>query len=150
MLRWVSGFVLATVVGVVGSLSPLSGCDSQSCTEAGCDHMATVTLPSGALSGAYDLLLEFEGMDTLSARCSDPAAPETADNPEGLACDGNTFTLEGTEAAARTVFVTITDPDTGDVLIPRTEVRLEAVDELRPNGPDCPPVCFVRNGDLRG
>ena len=146
MLRWITVFAVAMVVG---SLSPLSGCDSQSCTEAGCDHMATVTLPAGAVSGAYDLLLEFEGMDTVSARCSDSAAPETADNPDGIACDGSTFTLEGTEAAARTVFVTITDPDSGDAIVPRTEVRLEAVDELRPNGPDCPPVCFVRNGDLK-
>ncbi|MEM6992893.1 MAG: hypothetical protein AAF721_20425 [Myxococcota bacterium] len=135
--------VLATTV--------LSSCDgSAACTEIGCDHQAVVTFPAGLVAAAYDIALSFPDGNTLSARCSDPGAPELADNPEGLSCDLGGFELIGDEASARSVVVTITATETGDVLLAPTEVRLEFTDEVRPNGPDCEPVCFVRNGQVTG
>lgn len=138
--------VLAAVAMLVLGFG--AGCDDQSCSLADCDHAATVTFPAGLAAGPYDLALAFDGGETLAARCADPGAPELADNPEGLTCDAGGFTLTGSAAGNRTVRVTISDTDSGDVLVSAAEVRLEAVDELRPNGPDCAPVCFIRNGQL--
>ena len=133
----------------VGAGAAALSCDSgQSCTEVGCDHEAVVTYPSGLLSAAYELTLSFPGVPPISARCADPGAPELADNPEGLTCDLSGFSLVGELAVHRDVIVQITDTETGEELVAGTEVRLEAVDELTPNGPDCPPTCFVRNGQL--
>lgn len=128
-------------------LLPGLGCaDGSACTEIGCEHEATVTFPAGLVTGAYTLVLEGE-RDTATARCLDPGNPETADNPVGLSCDGNGFVLEGLELANERELVVTVMPDDGDPF--STTVRLEAVDELTPNGPDCPPVCFVRNGQVR-
>lgn len=124
-----------------------AGCaSSQSCTEIGCDHEAVVTYPAGLVSGAYSLVLRGD-TEMLTARCLDPGSEEAAENPEGLSCDASGFTLLGIDMAnEREVVVTII-PDEGDEV--SAEVRLEAIDEITPNGPDCPPVCFVRNGQVR-
>lgn len=137
----------------LGSISLLAlvllapACTSgESCTDADCQHSAVVTFPVGIVSGSYLLILA-DGPQMAMARCLDPGNPETADNPEGLRCDAQGFTLEGHELAnARELTVTII-PDEGDEVV--EAVRLEAVDEITPNGPDCPPICFVRNGQLR-
>jgi len=107
-----------------------------------------VTFPAGLLTAPYDLTLTPADGPPLSARCSDPGAPELADNAEGLTCSATGFELVGDAARSRSVRVTVTDADTGDVLIDGVEVRLDAVDEVQPNGPGCPPTCFVRNGQL--
>lgn len=119
---------------------------SQTCTDADCDHSAVVTFPPNVVDGAYSLVLDGDGGMT-TARCSDPGNPDTADNPEGLTCNGDGFSLDGHPLAnAREIRVTII-PDEGEEV--SEFVRLEAVDEITPNGPDCPPICFVRNGQLR-
>ena len=107
-----------------------------------------MTFPAGTVSGPYDLTLT-SGGSSETARCNDPTAPETNDNPEGLRCDLSGFTLEGHPFAnERTLLVTITNVADGMVLAQDVEVRLEAVEELYPNGEDCDPICFVRNGQL--
>jgi hypothetical protein len=131
-----------------------AGCgDSSACTELDCVSEAIVTFPAGLVSGPYDLVIEGQGQRA-TARCNDSAA-ETLDNPEGLACNAQGFTLEGHPLAnEREVVVTVIpevvvegEAEPGE---PVTEaVRLEAVDEVTPNGPDCPPLCVIRHGQLR-
>lgn len=138
----------AALVMTLAGLVP--GCASESaCTELGCESEAIVTFPAGLVSGAYDLVLEGEG-PTVTARCLDPSAPETAENPEGLECDASGFRLHGELANARELVVTVipyVDGEPGDAV--SEPVRLDAIDEITPNGPDCPPLCVVRNGQLR-
>lgn len=123
-------------------------CDSSSaCTELDCVSEATVTFPPNLVSGAYDLVLEGQ-TETAAARCLDPA--EAANNPEGITCDATGFKLVGHPLAnAREVVVTII-PDGADEADQVSEpVRLDAIEEVTPNGPDCPPLCVIRNGQLR-
>lgn len=145
---------LPSRVGRVGAallallaLPLLPACTSASgCTEIGCNSEAIVTFSPNLVSGSYDLVIEGdEAMAT--ARCSDPSAPETADNPEGLTCNGQGFTLDGHPLAdEREVTVTVIPSDGSDPV--EGLVRLEAIEERTPNGPDCPPICVVRNGLL--
>lgn len=134
------------------ALWALPGCAGQAaCTEIGCESEAVVTFPAnlfpGGLTGPYDLVIEGD-TETATARCLDPSAPETADNPEGLACDGQGFSLVGHPLAnEREVVVTIVVLETDEMV--SESVRLEAIEELTPNGPDCPPLCVIRNGQLR-
>lgn len=140
-MRIALGVVLGTVVA--------AGCSgSGQCTEATCEHEAVVTYPAALLTGPYDLTLSFPGLPTLTSRCADPGAPELADNPEGVTCDLAGFQLSGDIAGQRTVSVQLVDVALDEVIVAGSEVRLEAVGESRPNGPDCDPVCFVRNGSL--
>jgi hypothetical protein len=120
------------------------------CTEIACESEAIVTFPAGLVSGAFDLVLEGEG-ETATARCLDPSAPETADNPPGLTCNAQGFTLEGHPLAnERELYVTVIPYVDGEPDEPVSEaVRLDAVEEITPNGPDCPPLCVIRNGQLR-
>jgi len=138
--------LVMSLVGLVPSCTS-GGTD---CTDIGCESEAIVTFPPSLVSGAYDLVLEGEG-ETATARCLDPSAPETADNPEGLTCNAQGFTLEGHPLAnERELVVTIIPSVDGEPGDPVSEsVRLDAVEEITPNGPDCPPLCVVRNGQLR-
>ncbi|MEX1361620.1 MAG: hypothetical protein AB1Z98_00720 [Nannocystaceae bacterium] len=138
---------LARRLGMAGLLSvPLGGCaiDSE-CTELGCDNEAVVTFPLGVISGSYSLVLRGDAQ-MATARCLD-TGPDAADNPEGLTCDAQGFTLVGHPLANEREIVVTVIPDEGDGF--EAAVRLEAVDQLEPNGPDCPPTCFVRNGQVR-
>jgi hypothetical protein len=123
------------------------GCaGSSACTEIGCVSEAIVTFPPNLVTGAYDLVLEGEG-ETATARCLDPGAPETADNPEGLTCDAQGFTLVGHPLANQRELVVTVIPEEGEEV--SEPVRLDAIEEVTPNGPDCPPLCVIRNGQLR-
>lgn len=136
--------LLPVMLSVTAALS----CSSSDCTELDCDHEAVVTFPAGLVSGPYNLTLSTGGASQ-TARCNDPTAPETNDNPEGLRCDLAGFTLEGHSFAnERTLRVTIDNVADSMILAEDVEVRLEAVEELYPNGEDCDPICFVRNGQL--
>ncbi|MCH9687556.1 MAG: hypothetical protein K0V04_39345 [Deltaproteobacteria bacterium] len=136
---------LLQLAGTLGLVLGLSSCASTAeCTELACENEAFVTIPPGLFEGPYELLLEGDGQ-TAAARCLDASA--SPDNPEGLTCDAVGFSLVGHPLAnEREIRVTIT-PDMGDPIV--ADVRLEAVDEVAPNGPDCPPLCFVRNGQVR-
>lgn len=128
-----------------------TGCATETaCTEVGCESEAIVTFPAGLVSGAYDLVLEGEGQ-TATARCLDPSAPETAENPPGLRCDATGFELLGHPLAnERELVVTIVPYENGEPGEPVSEaVTLSAIETITPNGPDCPPICVVRNGQLR-
>jgi hypothetical protein len=130
--------LLATLVpGCVGT---------SACTELGCSSEALVTFPAGLVSGAYDLVLEGE-TETVTARCLDPAAPETVDNPPELRCDAQGFMLDGHPLANERELVVTVIPDEGEMV--SEPVRLEAIMEITPNGPDCPPTCVERQGQLR-
>ncbi len=126
----------------------LGGCSTSpsSCTEIGCESEAVVTFPPSLISGGYDLVIEGDSA-MATARCADPSAPETADNPVGLSCDSQGFTLQGHPLAdEREVEVTIIPTDGSEATT--GIIRLDAVDEITPNGRDCPPICVVRNGQL--
>jgi hypothetical protein len=132
---------------VFAMLMTLGGCaGEESCTEIGCTDDATVTFPSGTVDGPYDLVVD-TGTTMLTARCNDPGAPEVADNSAGLQCTAAGFTLEGADAQGHSAHVTIT-PVGMDPVHDRTEVILSVVEERQPNGPDCPPICYSRTGQL--
>jgi hypothetical protein len=133
---------------VVALAALVPGCagSSSACTELGCTFEAIVTFPPNLVAGAYDLVLEGE-TETATARCLDPGAPETADNPEGLRCDAQGFSLDGHPLAIERELVVTVIPDEGEEV--SQAVRLDAIEEITPNGPDCPPLCVVRNGQLR-
>lgn len=139
-LSFAASAAMSTVLGC--------GAGSGACTEVGCEHEAVVTFPPALVEGPYDLVLRGEA-ETATARCADPGAPETADNPAGLTCDLSGFTLTGHPLAnVRSVFVTVVRVEDGEMLVDDVEVRLDAVGMEQPNGPDCEPVCFIRNGQL--
>lgn len=134
------------LVGLIAALGPACGGET-ACTQIGCESEAIVTFPPNLVMGPYDLVLEGE-TETATARCLDPSAPETADNPPGLTCDAQGFSLVGHPLAnEREVVVTIVVLETGETT--SEAVRLEAVEEVTPNGPDCPPLCVIRNGQVR-
>lgn len=114
------------------------------CTEIACENTATVTYPSGLITGtgAYTLMLT-RGGTTQVAMCNDPEGG--ADNPVGLTCTTTGFELDGHAfAAARSLIVTIfVDEET---VVSEQEVILQAVETLLPNGEGCDPTCVVRNG----
>lgn len=126
-----------------------SGCAiDDACTEIACSDRSVVSLPPGLVEGPYDL--EVTGTDTmLHARCLQPAAPEAAENSPELDCDTATFEITSEAGTSvREIQVTIIDVDTETTLAAAVTVALDAVDEETPNGPDCPPICFIRNGAL--
>lgn len=125
-----------------------AGCVDDACTEIACDDSSVVGIPAGLIQGPYDLEIT-ANETTFRARCLQPASPEAADNAPEIDCDASTFELTSPAGTSvREIRVTITDVDTQTVLIEGAMVRLDAVGEDTPNGPDCPPVCFIRNGAL--
>jgi hypothetical protein len=130
-------------------LTPILACDGiGTCTEVGCEHRAAVSFPPGTATGPFDLHVG-DGIDMVSARCNDPEAEQDTEETSSLSCDSSGFTLTGHPLAnARSLRVTVVDVHTGDAPIANAEVVLDVVDTLQPNGPNCEPTCFVRNGQI--
>ncbi|MBC8068656.1 MAG: hypothetical protein IAG13_10015 [Deltaproteobacteria bacterium] len=126
----------------------LAGCADDECPTIGCEDTSQISFPVGLVIQPYDLVVVAEvGMFT--ARCLQPSAPEADANPPELRCDRSGFELTGGEfARMRELQITVTDVESGEVLA-AGNVDAGVVDELAPNGPDCPGLCFVRNGELR-
>ena len=126
----------------------LLGCADDECTLIGCDDTSVVSFPPGLVVGPYDLVIDAE-VGQITARCLQPAAPEAADNPPELDCDREGFTITGGDfARMRELQVTVIDVANEETLASAT-VPADVVDEQSPNGPECPPTCFVRNGALQ-
>ena len=126
----------------------LSSCGGTECTLLDCSDHAVVSLPMDLIDGAYDVVVESEH-GTLVARCLQAPPPEGPENSPGLSCTATELELEETDvASAREIRVTITDVDTGEVLADAIDVTLEVAMEIQPNGPDCEPICYERNGQL--
>jgi len=141
-------FVRHVAVLVPLVCAPLGGCASVECTEIGCTDRAVVSYPLDLIDGPYDIVVASE-RGTLTARCLQAAPPEGPENSPGLECDAGGFEIEESDvASAREVTVTITDVDSGELLADGVEVTLDVVQEHQPNGPDCEPVCYERNGQL--
>lgn len=139
MIRWIAAVALVSVSW---------SCVDDSCTEIACSDTSVVSLPPGLVEGPYDLEV-VAGDSTLRARCLQPASPEAAENSPELDCDASTFEITAEAGTSvREVRVTIIDVDTEETLAAAVTVALDAIGEEQPNGPDCPPVCFVRNGAL--
>ena len=137
---------------LVALLAPLvlvvSGCGGTECTLIDCSDEAIVSLPMDLIDGPYDIVVESEH-GTLVSRCLTAAPPEGPENAPELKCDATQFQIEdGPVASSREIRVTITDVDTGDVLADAVDVTLEVAMEIQPNGPDCEPTCYERNGQL--
>jgi hypothetical protein len=132
---------------LVLALACVSGCgSSEACTELGCDNEANIAFTGSRPEGPYDLIVQTDG-GTFMARCADPTAPEVADNDPEVQCTLNSFSLVGDAATGHSVFATVVPVGT-DPLVENAEVLLSTVEEHRPNGEDCPPVCFSRAGQL--
>ncbi|MBK8719943.1 MAG: hypothetical protein IPN32_35295 [Deltaproteobacteria bacterium] len=136
-------FVVAAVIAALGP-----ACAGDTCTLLGCDDDTIITYPPGLVDGAYDL--DVVGASTsYHARCLGPVPPGGTPNSPELSCDAEGFELMvGAATSDRTLRVTITDVDSETELAVDVEVAADAVDEFAPNGPDCAPVCIVRNGAL--
>jgi len=131
---------------VAAAMVLMCGCAEETCTQIGCGDTSIVTFPRGLVEGPYDLEVTAMGT-TWRARCLQPASAEAVENSIELECDANTFELTlpaGT--SPREVQVTVVDVVSETVLIAAVTVALDAVSEDTPNGPDCPPICFIRNG----
>jgi hypothetical protein len=126
----------------------LAGCADDECPTLDCENTSQISFPVGLVTQPYDLVVVAEvGMFT--ARCLQPSAPEADANPPELRCDRNGFVLTGGEfAQMRELQITVTDAESAEVLA-ADEVDASVVEEITPNGPDCPGICFVRNGELR-
>lgn len=125
-----------------------AACVDDACTEIACEDSSVVGLPVGLIDGPYDLEV-VAGDVTYRARCLQPASPEAAESSPELDCDAATFELRSAAGTStREIRVTITDVDTEMLLVEGASVMLDSVGEETPNGPDCPPICFVRNGAL--
>jgi hypothetical protein len=115
------------------------------CTEIDCNNEAVVTYPAGLVSGPYSLTLR-NGSDMETFACNDPQT--AAELPPEIRCNASGFELTDSPLGARsTVTVTIVD-DEDNLVVGPVEVILQAVETVTPNGPDCEPTCFVRNGRL--
>jgi len=127
----------------------IDGCASNECTEMACENSVRVDYRPGSVSGPYDLVVSGDN-GTLSARCSDPAAPEAEDNPEGLVCDDRGFVIDSGPLATSVfdVRLTIIDVESGDSIVEACPVSLTAGDPMTPNGPSCPPTCYEHSGYL--
>lgn len=148
--RVLVSFAVQPLVAVWAAVLVATGaCASVECTEIGCSDHAVVSFPFDLIDGPYDLVVQTEH-GTLMARCLEPGAPEAAENSPELSCDAMGYEVDsGLVASAREAVVTITDVDTGELLADGVAVTLNAVGEDQPNGPDCPPTCYERNGELR-
>ena len=148
--RRARAFAVGSLVAVWALVLAGGGaCATTDCTEIGCSDHAVVSFPFDLIDGPYDLVVQTE-LGTLMARCLQPGAPEAEQNSPELSCDAMGYEVDGgMVASAREAVVTITDVDTGEVLADGIAIDLNVVDEQQPNGPDCPPTCFVRNGELR-
>ncbi len=140
--------VVARIAALVSLAAGLSGCAGTECSQLDCSDHAIVSLPLDLVDGAYDLVVESEH-GTLVARCLQAPPPEGPANSPELSCTATEFEIdEGDVASAREIRVTITDVDTGEVLAEAVDVTLEVAMEITPNGPDCEPICYERNGQL--
>jgi hypothetical protein len=140
---------LALVVALAGAGPGTFACAGDgACTEIGCEDEATVLFPLGLVDGAYDLVVTGDG-GTITARCNDPDAPEAEQNPPELECDSRGFTLVGHDLArTNDLLVTVTRVATGEDVVDNAAVLLATLETHQPNGPDCPPTCFVREGSV--
>ena len=132
------------------ALAALAGCGggSEACTEIGCESSATVEFQT-SIPQAYDLQVRIGG-ETLTARCNDPDSMEAVDNPEDLECDARGFTIIGPRGESSSAMITVVDATTEEAIFANISVQLatSADGTLQPNGPDCPPVCYERFGQL--
>ncbi len=127
----------------------LVACADDTCTEIGCENSTEISFPAGLVDGPYDLTITAE-VGMLTARCLDASAPEADANPPELKCDRQGFTITGGDfAQMRELGVVVVDVDTQEMLV-ASSVDANVVDELAPNGPDCPEICYVRNGGVQG
>lgn len=132
----------STMLSVMVALLP--GCTSTTaCSQADCQSEAIVTFPPNLVSGAFDLVID--GDESVTLRCLDPSAPETADNPDGITCNAQGFTIDGHPLANEREVLVIVIPTDGSEE-QSALVRLDAIETITPNGPDCPPTCVLRNG----
>ena len=141
------------------ALAPLA-CSQVRCKEAGCFAGAQVVYDQ-SLPTPYELTVRTAGL-SLSAHCpvdarsSRPVAPNAAT----LVCDASGFTVSTANAANGSATQYGTNPVDAnslnfDVALSRAgaapiqrAVRVTLTHVERPNGPDCPSVCYSRQGTM--
>lgn len=132
------------------ALLPLSleGCDAQACTEAGCESTIRVDYGSLTINEPYELSINPEG-PTVSVTCLG-SGPDAEPLPDWIECDANGFELVGELGSLTTITVAVVPVATQEAVIANALVPLTVVETLQPNGPDCPPACYVREGSTEG
>ncbi len=139
---------LAMLALLVSSLAAAGGgCGPEVCTEIGCSSVAEVSYGSRTLAEPYLLTITPNG-PSVTALCLGAEGEEPLP-PDWLACDGQGFTITGSEADLLTVVsVTVVPVESGEALIANELVTLDTLDIEQPNGPDCEPTCYVRSGTV--
>jgi hypothetical protein len=135
-------------------------CSRQRCKEAGCAAGTRITYQSN-VSAAYDLQVRTAGL-VLSAHCPQDARSATPVGPNSatLICDGSGFMVATANASngaataygdnpvdAKALDFNVELKRLGAPVIQRT-VTAALTNVERPNGPDCPSVCYGRQGTM--
>lgn len=126
----------------------LSGCAAEACTDAGCESTIRVDYGSITVNEPYVLSINPEG-PTVSVTCLG-SGPDSEPPPDWIDCDANGFELVGEFGSLTTITVAVVPVASQEPLIANALVPLTVVETLEPNGPDCPPACYVREGSTEG
>jgi hypothetical protein len=138
---------LITAASIVLPLVASSGgcLGSGACTEADCSSVIEVSYGSQVVNEPYELTIDPNG-GKISVICLGEPTDEPQP-PEWLRCDANGFTITGSEADLLTsITVTVVPVATEEAVIANEFVSLLTDEVLQPNGPDCEPTCYTRNG----
>lgn len=115
------------------------------CTEIGCSSVAEVSFGSRTLAEPYTLSIAPNGTSVTALCLGEP--DDEPQPPAWLTCDGEGFTITGSEADLLTlVSVTVVPVASGEPTIANELVSLDTLEVDQPNGPDCEPTCYVRAG----
>ncbi|MFO7561266.1 MAG: hypothetical protein R6X02_01380 [Enhygromyxa sp.] len=135
------------LTALLAALLVFSGCGgSFTCTEIGCDSVAVVDYGDVVVNEPYALNINIGGQLTSVVCLSND--PDDEPLPEWLRCDAGGFEITGELADNTTVTVAVVPLSTNEVVIPNVLVPLTVEEVLRPNGPDCEPVCYRRTGTV--
>lgn len=121
-------------------------CGSSVCTDIGCDSVVVVDYGDVVVNEPYSLTINIGGQLTSVVCLSNN--PDDEQPPEWLSCDAGGFEITGELAENTTVTVAVVPVSTGEAVIPNALVTLTVEEVLRPNGPDCEPVCYRRVGTV--
>ena len=133
--------LLTVVVAVVSACSPGGPTGIGSCNQAGCSSAVSFDADAGLFVEGSDYLVEVcvDGECTETQFSAYGAPPVTDDTLPRVRTYG-AMLPDGDYAGADEVRLTITTTDgepVAEALVPAEFER------MRPNGPDCPPICWT-------
>jgi hypothetical protein len=132
---------------MLSMLALLGSCiEAGACTEIACESTSEVDYGGLIVNEPYALTISAVGPPVSVVCLSND--PEDEPLPEWLTCTASGFQLTGEMAESTTISVTVAPLSTGEAVISYALVTLIVDEVLRPNGPDCDPVCYRRRGSV--